>query len=294
MIVIHAYPTAAANDTAWITIINEAFAEHWGGYIPWTPHRWQGRLETDLGAGPRLLALRDNEPAGVLLSRILELEDGGGAAHRLHRGHCGPSSASTHRNRGYPVRSALICFASAGVKRAVLLFDRTSESRSATVYQRCRPSRTKSGRVRQTSAGDSLLMQPAEGCKETVSAAGTSPSRTRTSPRADQRQRPPWRESPPAHSIVRTRARTRCSRCGRRARSPDAGARFLSVLPCRAEARLSAGRSPASRIATVKDPVTEPPLILARLPRFNRTLSIRHRRCICGAGQAWCGRLSSA
>lgn len=134
---LHAYPTTAANDTTWTTIINEAFAEHWGGYIPWTPQRWQERLETDLGAGPQLLALRDNEPAGVLLSRILELEDDGAQPTGFIEV---VATHPAHRRTGiaeYLVRSALTRFAAAGVKRAVLLVDRTSESRSAAVYQRC-------------------------------------------------------------------------------------------------------------------------------------------------------------
>ncbi|WP_158303128.1 GNAT family N-acetyltransferase [Prauserella endophytica] len=134
---LHAYPTAATSETTWITIINEAFAEHWGGYVPWTPQRWRDRLETDLGGGPQLLALRDKEPAGVLLSRIVELEDDGAQPTGFIEV---VATHPAHRRTGiaeYLVRSALTRFAAAGVKRAVLLVDRTSESRSAAVYQRC-------------------------------------------------------------------------------------------------------------------------------------------------------------
>jgi ribosomal protein S18 acetylase RimI-like enzyme len=131
------YPTAAATDTTWIGIINQAFAEHWGGYLPWTLGRWQERLETDLRDAPQLLVLRNDEPAGLLLSRILELEDGGTqpagfievvATHPAHR-RAGVAE--------YLVRSALAEFAAVEVKRAVLLVDRTSGTRPAAVYKRC-------------------------------------------------------------------------------------------------------------------------------------------------------------
>lgn len=134
---LHGYPTAAVDDTTWISIINEAFAEHWGGYVPWTPGRWRDRLETDLGGGPQLVVLRDQEPAGVLLSRIVELEDGGAQPAGFIEV---VATHPAHRRTGiaeYLVRSALASFAAAGAKRAVLLVDSTSESRSAAVYRRC-------------------------------------------------------------------------------------------------------------------------------------------------------------
>ncbi|KAA9160543.1 GNAT family N-acetyltransferase [Amycolatopsis acidicola] len=134
---LHAYPTAAADETAWITIINEAFAEHWGGYVPWTPQRWRDRLETDLGGGPQLLVLRDGEPAGVLLSRIVELDDDGARPTGFIEV---VATHPAHRRAGiaeYLVRTTLTRFAAAGVTRAVLLVDSTSESRSAAVYRRC-------------------------------------------------------------------------------------------------------------------------------------------------------------
>jgi ribosomal protein S18 acetylase RimI-like enzyme len=131
------YPTAAATDRTWVTIINEAFAEVWGGYLPWTLDRWQTRLETDLGGAPQLLVLRNDEPAGLLLSRILEVEDGGPQPSGFIEV---VATHPAHRRAGvaeYLVRSALARFTAVGVKRAMLLVDSTSGTRPAALYKRC-------------------------------------------------------------------------------------------------------------------------------------------------------------
>lgn len=135
-LVVADYASGGVADEQWIRAINDSFDDHWGGYLPWTIQRWQERMAAADGT-LSLLAVRDGEPAGVLLGGVLERDDGGpqpvGFIEVV-------GTRPAHRRRGiaeFLVRSALSRFAGRGIPRAVLLVDAGSDTRAPDVYFRC-------------------------------------------------------------------------------------------------------------------------------------------------------------
>ncbi|MFF9410325.1 GNAT family N-acetyltransferase [Streptomyces anandii] len=130
------YGTHTITDDGWVQVINESFAEHWGGYLPWTLERWRERLTTR-GTGLELMARRHSEPAGVILGRVSERDDGRSSPAGFIEV---VGTLPSHRRRGIAevlVRSALDRFSQQGLHRALLMVDAGSSTRAAEVYARC-------------------------------------------------------------------------------------------------------------------------------------------------------------
>lgn len=131
------YSAGVWPDEAWVATVNESFADHWGGYLPWTLSRWRDRMSSPLGGGPQLLACRNEEPAGILLSRIVERDDRGPQPTGFIEV---VGTRPSHRRRGIAevlVRHALARFSADRVPRALLLVDGGSDTKPADVYTRC-------------------------------------------------------------------------------------------------------------------------------------------------------------
>ncbi|EFG03844.1 GNAT family N-acetyltransferase [Streptomyces clavuligerus] len=141
----------ALADSTWVNLINSAFAEHWGGYQPWTAERWRQRLAATGHQGLEILALRHSEPAGVLLARVTARAAGLGAADAgaAGAGTAGAGAAGFievvgthpgHRRRGIAealVHTALHHLAARGLRTAHLMVDASGSTRATELYARC-------------------------------------------------------------------------------------------------------------------------------------------------------------
>ncbi|QKV98119.1 GNAT family N-acetyltransferase [Streptomyces sp. NA02950] len=136
------YSTRTITDDAWVQVINESFAEHWGGYLPWTLERWRERLASRGPVGLELMARQHSEPAGVILGHVSERDDGRSSPAGFIEV---VGTRPSHRRRGIAevlVRSALDRFSQQGLHRALLMVDAGSSTRAAEVYTRCGFERT--------------------------------------------------------------------------------------------------------------------------------------------------------
>ncbi|MEU9335716.1 GNAT family N-acetyltransferase [Streptomyces sp. NPDC048290] len=136
----------ALADSTWVNLINSAFAEHWGGYQPWTAERWRQRIAASGHRGLEILALHHSEPAGVLLARVTR---GAGGMGRADAGTAGAGAAGFievvgthpgHRRRGIAealVRTALHDLAAHDLRTAHLMVDASGSTRATELYARC-------------------------------------------------------------------------------------------------------------------------------------------------------------